>query len=149
MSAGAQGGGVVRVEGARQLRRTLTEAGEDLSDLKATHKRVAEIAARAGQGLAPVITGALAASVRGTGSKTAATIKAGGKRVPYAKAIHWGRMMWPSKTATPRPPRTRHEAFIYPHLFLTRGARDTEPEWVRLYLESIDDALNKIEGAHK
>ena len=125
----AQPAGIVQVEGARELRRSLKAAGDDLSDLKAAHKQAAEIGVRAVQPITPVLTGRLAASVRGAGTTTAAIIRAGKKAVPYAGAVHWGRKMWPSMISTPNPPRKRVYSFIKPRLFIVDGVTDVEPAW--------------------
>jgi hypothetical protein len=122
--------GGVRVEGARELRRTLKRAGDDLSDLKDTHATVARIVA--GAATPPRgPTGRLAASVRGSGTKTASVVRAGRKAVPYAGPIHWG---WRRRNIEAQP-------------FLTTAAASTEPRWVGLFAEALDTALAKVRGA--
>jgi phage gpG-like protein len=121
---------VVRVEGAKNLRRTLRKAGKDLSELKAAHKEAANIAAAAGRGKAPNVSGALAATVRGSGTNTAAIVRAGRASVPYAQVIHWG---WPGHNIAANP-------------FLTEAAQETEPTWFAVYTEAFDNALNQIKG---
>lgn len=123
---------LLQVKGARELRRSLKQAGDDFEDLKAVHKQVADIAARAGIVRAPVgATGRLRNSIRTSGTKTAAVIRAGYKTVPYAGPIHWG---WPD----------RH---IEGQFYLNKGARATEPQWVQIYTDYVNAALDKIEGA--
>ena len=121
----------VQVEGARQLRSTLKAAGDDLSDLKAAHTEAARIAAAAGSSSAPRVTGALAASVRGSGTKTAAVIRAGKASVPYAAPIHWG---WFAKHIKPNP-------------WLSRATQSTEPTWTAVYMNAINQAIEKVKGA--
>ena len=82
MSAG------VRVEGAARLRRELRRAGDDLGDMTAAHRAVANIVAAMAQSTAPRRSGELAATVRGSGTKTRASVRAGYKRTPYAGIIH-------------------------------------------------------------
>ena len=142
----AQPAGIVQVAGARELRRSLKAAGDDLSDLKAAHKQAAEIGVRAVQPITPVRTGRLAASVRGAGTTTAAIIRAGKKAVPYAGAVHWGRKMWPSMISTPNPPRKRVYSFIKPRLFIVDGVTDVEPAWVAVYEKALEEALDKVKG---
>lgn len=120
----------VRVEGAARLRRTLREAGDDLADMKAAHKRAAQIAANASADLAPKRSGRLADTIRSSGTKTAGTIRAGRASVPYANPIHWG---WFRRGIQPQP-------------FLSRGARDSEGRWIREYEDYLDTALEKVEG---
>lgn len=121
---------LIEVEGAKRLRRTLREAGDDLEDLKAAHAAAAKIAAEAAAALAPRRSGKLAATVRSSGQKTAGVIRAGKKRVPYAGVIHWG---WPRRG-------------IEPQLFLTKGARATESTWIPIYEKALEQAIDKIKG---
>lgn len=121
---------LVQIDGARELRRTLRAAGDDLTDLKAANLAAATIAAGTARSLAPVRSGALAADIRPAGTKTAGIIRAGRKRIPYAGVQHFG---WPA----------RH---IQPRLYLTRGAQSTESTWVPLYERALDQALEKVKG---
>lgn len=134
-----------RLEGGRQLRKALKEAGDDLSDLKAAHKRAADIVAAASKGRVPTRTGRLQATIRPAGSNTAATIRAGTKRIPYAACVHWGRMVWPSREVTPKPPRTQHAAFVYPRLYISAAAQKTEPQWIVDYLKTVDEITQRVE----
>ncbi|WP_114856470.1 HK97 gp10 family phage protein [Brachybacterium sp. YJGR34] len=120
----------IRIEGQRELRKTLRQAGDDLEDLKAAHKAAAEVAAGGSKPLAPVRTGNLASTIRAGGTKTSAVIRAGKKRVPYAGPIHWG---WESRGIEPTP-------------FLADGAKNTEPQWVELFYQALDKALKKVKG---
>lgn len=123
--------GQVRLDGSAQFRRTLRKAGDDLTDLKATHKEAAEIAANEAADLAPERTGRLKQTIRSAGTKTAGIIRAGNNsRVVYGGPIQWG---W----------FKRH---IKPQLFLTRGARDSEGRWLPVYEHYVETTLNKIEG---
>lgn len=120
----------IRVEGQRELRRSLRRAGDDLEDLKAVHKAAAEVAAGGANPLAPRRTGDLAGTIRPGGTKTQAVIRAGKKRVPYAAPIHWG---WPARGIEPSP-------------FLADGAKRTEPEWVDLFYEYVNKTIKKVKG---
>ncbi|AVJ48760.1 hypothetical protein SEA_SALLYSPECIAL_12 [Gordonia phage SallySpecial] len=125
--AGAQ----VRVEGARELRRSMRRAELDLAELKETHARVAALVATRGQSAAPVQSGRLAATVRAGATRTAAVVRAGRKSVPYAGPIHWG---WPARGITAQP-------------WLTTAAAESEPAWLAVYTEAVEDILDRIEGA--
>ena len=120
----------IKVEGQRELRKTLRQAGDDLEDLKAAHKAAAEIAAGGSRPLTPVRSAALQGTVRAGGTKTSAVIRAGKKAVPYAGPIHWG---WPARG-------------IEPQSFLADGAKNTEPQWVELFYQALDKALKKVKG---
>lgn len=83
----------VRVEGLRELRKDLRALDDAVGNqmLKDAHKALAEKVIDLALPHVPVgATGALKASVRGLGSISKATGKAGGARVPYAAAVHWG-----------------------------------------------------------
>lgn len=121
---------LVEIDGARELRRTLRAAGDDMEDLKAAHLAAANIAASAARARAPRLTGALAGDIRASGTKTAGIVRAGRKRIPYAGAVHWG---WPARGMKARP-------------YITEGAQQTEPVWVPLYQKEIDKALSKVKG---
>jgi hypothetical protein len=121
----------IRVEGARQLRSSMRRAGLDLDELKATHDRVAQLVAGRGRSSAPVRTGKLAGTVRASGTKTAAVIRAGYARVPYANPIHWG---WPRRGIPANP-------------WLSEAAQASEPAWIGIYTAEVDRILDRIEGA--
>ena len=123
---------VHEVVGGRQLRSSLRKAGDDLSDLKTAHSQAATVAAIGARQRAPVLTGALKATIRASGTKTAGIVRVGNNRkVRYAKPIHWG---WPS----------RH---IAANRFASEGAQATEPTWLLIYERYIDTTVDKIKGA--
>lgn len=121
---------VVEVEGARELRRTMKAAGEDLGDLKDANAEVAAYVAAAARGAAPSVSGRLAGSVRGNRAAASAVVKAGGAAVPYAGPIHWG---WPSRN-------------IAAHPFVADTAAETEPHWTETYREAVQRILDRIKG---
>jgi hypothetical protein len=123
-------GPVVQVEGARELRATLKRAGDDLGDLKGVHDEIARLIAGVAATRAPKLTGRLAGSIRGSGAKTVATVRAGGASIPYAKVIHFG---WPAHNISANP-------------FLVNPAHDTEPVWTRYYLNAVNAILSKVKG---
>lgn len=119
------------VEGGRQLRKSMREAGVDLAELKEANRDAAKIAASASADLAPVRTGRLQKSIRGAGTKTAGVIRAGNNtRAPYGGPIHWG---WFRRHITPQP-------------FLSQGARDSEGRWRPIYERHLDDVIDRIKG---
>lgn len=121
---------LIEVEGARQLRKTLRAAGDDLADLKDANQQAANIAATAAKARAPRRSGTLAGDIRASGTKTAGIVRAGRKKIPYAGPIHWG---WPARGITAQP-------------YMTEGAQSTESIWVPLYQQLMDDALKKVKG---
>ena len=132
----------VYVDGARELRRTLKKAGIDVrTDLKDAHRSAANTVLVRAMQVVPVAPatmrsakpGLLRDSLRPGATQTAAIVRAGKKRVPYAGPIHWG---W----------RKRN---IKPTLFLTKSAKETEPAWVNEYLKKFEDILDNIKGAQQ
>lgn len=123
--------GSVRVEGARQLRRTLKRAGDDLGDLKDANKRAGDIVANAASRSAPRRSGALAGSLRASRAAASATVRGGGARIPYANPIHWG---WPARNIKAQP-------------FLSDAATSTQPVWLPAYEADVKRIVNRIEGA--
>lgn len=125
------GGSRIKVEGGARLRRTLRQAGSDLKDLTAAHSATAQLVANAGRARAPKVSGALAGTIRPSGTKTKAVVRAGFARVPYAGPIHWG---WPARSIPAQP-------------FLSDAATSTEPAWQNIYLAALDKTISKVEGA--
>lgn len=128
-------GKTVQVLGARQLRATLRAAGDDLTDLRDANRAAGDVVAGAGQSRAPRVSGRLAASVRASGTKTAAIVRAGNNRstasaVPYGNPIHWG---WFKRGIRPNP-------------FLSLAAQATEPVWRKPYETALDKAIQKVKG---
>jgi hypothetical protein len=121
----------VRVEGARELRRTLKRAGVSVEDLKDAHAAAGNIVAAAGRGSAPNRSGRLAGTVRASRAAASATVRAGGGRVPYAGVIHWG---WPGHHITAQP-------------WLSEAATRTEPAWLAAYEAGVAKVLDTIRGA--
>ena len=107
--------GGVKVEGLSAVRRDLKKLGGDLDLIKgeflATNKKVAEIVLGDAKRYVPVLSGALAASMKNASTKTAAKIRVGssgrGRKtsnspdlVEYAGPIHFG---WPKRRIKPQP----------------------------------------------
>ena len=123
----------VQVDGASRLRRELRRAGHDLDDMAEAHRTVAGIVAAIAKADAPKRSGALAGTVRGSGTKTRATVRAGYKRVPYAGVIHYG--------TPPGYPRQ-----YQPQPWIQMAAVRHEPRWMRHYQQGVDKALAKVKG---
>lgn len=136
------------IEGLRELRKALRQAEDDFSDLKDTNLKAAEIAARASSALAPIgsgpTRGALKATIRAAGTKTAGIIRAGKKAVAYAGPIHWG---WPNRRrARVFNPRIRGGP-IPAQPFLADGAKNSEGQWLPVYIKTVDGIVRRISGA--
>jgi hypothetical protein len=124
-------GPALQVDGLRTLRRTLKAAGVSLQDLKDAHAQVANLVVRAAEPAAPRRSGALAATMRGSGTQAAAVVRAGRASVPYAGPIHWG---WPARHIKAQP-------WIYD------AAQNSQDQWTGLYLAALEKIIDGIEGA--
>ena len=122
---------VVEVRGAKELRKTLKAAGDNLADLKDVNQAVGNMVATTARGLAPHRSGALAGSIRAARAVGAVTIRAGSGSIPYAGPIHWG---WPARN-------------IAAHPFLSDAATSTEAAWTQLYMDELDKIIDRVEGA--
>lgn len=120
----------LQVQGAAKLRRTLKRAGLSVQDLKDAHKKVAEMVAERSAPDAPRRTGRLAASVRASGTQSAAIVRAGRKSVPYAGVIHWG---WKAHHITAQP-------------WLSEAAESSQTTWEGMYLQAIEKIIDTVEG---
>lgn len=133
----------VEIVGARQLRRSLKAAGDDLTDLKAANAEAARIAASASADLAPRgPSGRLQATIRSAGTKTAGIVRAGNKRVPYAAAVHWGRNYWPNAQHA-----RRTKSKTTPQPFISEGAQNSEGQWLPVYERTVEGIIQRVQGA--
>jgi len=97
---GAQVVDRVEVEGLRELRARLNEAGEGFEKaLPTAHRSIAQIVADAAADRVERVTkhptGRLEATIRGLGSQRDATVKGGSARVPYFGFIDFGGVLEP------------------------------------------------------
>lgn len=118
----------------------MSAAGEDMTDLKEANRAAADTAARASAALAPKMSGALAATIRASGTKTAGIIRAGRKSVPYAGPIHWG---WPTR---PDPLAGIVGGPIEAQPFLSDGAQSSEGQWLPEYIKTVNGIIRRVEG---
>lgn len=109
----------VKIEGLSKLQRDLRKLSTDALDLNkeeflATNKSVAEIIIGDSKKFVPVLSGALAETIRNVSTKKSAKVRAGNIGVLYAGPIHFG---WPSRGIRPNPffydaiDRRRQEVF--------------------------------------
>jgi len=121
----------VRLEGGAKLRRALRDADGALDDLRDLHRRIGLTVQAAAGGIVPRRSGDLAGSIRSSGTKTSAVVRAGYASIPYAGVIEWG---WPARSIDPQP-------------YLTEAAQRTEPEWVGDYQREMQSILDRVAGA--
>lgn len=119
----------VKVTGAKELRKALKHMGDDLSDLTALHRELAEMVASAARQRAPRRSGALAGSIKGKGSTSRASVTAGSRTVPYAGPIHFG---WPARNIAPQP-------------FLYDALDSRKREVVSRYEDRVGDLVKRLD----
>lgn len=129
----------VSVEGARTLRSSLKNAAGDLNDLKALHKKVAAEVLPFALAMTPKDDGDLVSSGRSSGTATTAYLRFGNKRTPYAGATHYG---FPT-TFRDRINRSHNQK---PHPWLLDAVHDSEPFWIEIYWDGINEIINNISG---
>jgi len=100
--------GAVRIENLSATQRDLRKLGGDLDLVKgeflSTNRKVAELVIDGSKKYVPVLTGALAESIRNASTKKSAKVRVGDRsNVPYAGPIHFG---WPAR-------RIKPQSFIY------------------------------------
>lgn len=120
---------LAQVEGVRQFRSAMRRAGDDLADFKDANGRVADYVTSRVIVAMPRKTGRLAATVRGSGTKTQAVVRAGRASVPYAGVITYG---WPARHIKAQP-------------VILDVAHGTEEHWTGLYLNAIQEIIDRIE----
>ncbi|CAB0660738.1 hypothetical protein [Corynebacterium diphtheriae] len=118
------------VEGAARLRRTLKKAGGDLDDLKEANRRAAKAIKPIAEGMAPVLTGRLQASIRVGATRKAGILRAGRKTVAYAGPVHWG---WPAHGIKANP-------------FMSNAAIRNQHVWEKEYIAALEAAIRKVKG---
>jgi hypothetical protein len=124
-------GSIYQVDGARELRRTLKAAGDNLADLKAVNKRVGDLVVGAARPRVPVRSGRLVGSLRPAAAAAKVTIRAGSAGLRYAGPIHWG---WPAHHIAANP-------------FLSDAATTTEDTWVGYYFDELQRLVGDVKGA--
>ena len=126
---GVQGG--IKVEGLSALQRDLRSFGGDLDLNKAefleTNRKVAELVIEGSKRFVPVLSGALAESIRQASTKKSAKVRVGNAPVPYAGPIHFG---WPARRIKPQP-------FIYDAIDGRRA------EVAMLYAQRLTEIQNR------
>ena len=92
----------IKVEGLREVKKQIRRMDDEVSRdmLKEAHRKLAEEVVRDAERNVPVRTGRLKASLRPSGTVSAAAGKVGSRALRYAPVIHWG---WPARGIERRP----------------------------------------------
>lgn len=96
----SSGGVRVRITGLSKTLRAMEKAGASSADMKDLMHALGTTVVTAAVPRARHATGAMASTIRAGRGKTKAVVRAGGARVPYAGAQHYG---WPRRGITPNP----------------------------------------------
>lgn len=84
--------GRVSVKGLSKSVRALEQAGADTQDMRTLMHELGMLVVKAAD--PPVVSGALAGTIRAGRGKTKAVVRAGGRSAPYAAVVHYG---WPAR----------------------------------------------------
>jgi hypothetical protein len=118
----------------------MRDMGEDLGDLRALNVKVASIVWREAVYRAPRDSGDLAVSIRPRATRYRAGVRS---FRPYAAAVHWGR-----KAGAPNlPPSGRlidRPWFIAPQTWAADAGRSTEPKWLPVYVNGLQDLCDRV-----
>jgi hypothetical protein len=109
------------------LRRSLRGVDGGLSDLKATHKKAAEVVANDAKPRARRKTGRMADSIRAAGQARQGVVRAGFARLPYVPVHYFG---WAKRG-------------IQPSKFLDESIDNAEPVWIKIYEKDIDRLMKQ------
>lgn len=130
----AEGTGQLRIKGAKELRRTMKQAGVDMKEMSALNRSAAAVVAPVAASRAPIgppDKGHLQNTVRVGATQKAGIIRVGNARLPYAGKIHYG---------TP-------DGVIAPNPWVVEAAHSTEPQWTEIYWAGLMKIVDKIKGA--
>jgi hypothetical protein len=136
----------VRVDGLRELRREFKAAEGHVKDFSAVNRAVAAVVAPVAKRNAPVLSGALASTIKGSGTATAARIVIGGK--PKGQFYVTRRTRRGEVRVYRNRPITdvRYAYMVEARQRFVRDAIDqTQPEWFGLWEREIDQIVKRFE----
>lgn len=132
----ADDGVVMEVTGLRELVAGFRKINQGLSkEMTKIHKGIAQTIVAEALPSVPVRSGALRASVRGAGTARQAIGRAGGAKVPYAAAQHWG-------TGLRAGLRGPHNIKARP--FLWAAAQKVERGVLDDYADAVEDLIDRV-----
>lgn len=144
-SSSGRGAPTIAVEGAKELARDFRAAGIAAKELSGAYRAIARELVPPAQRGAPKRTGRLAASTRGAGTKTAAILRAGSAKVPYAGPIHFGNPT--AKTYPARRPGASRSSgtlgVIAPNPWLYEVLDERRDEVLASFEEHVGAALRR------
>jgi hypothetical protein len=117
----------ITVEGIKQVTDSLKKLNKDLESNIELNKELSTTLSQKASAMAPVLTGALASSVKGNPSAEKAQILAGSAAVPYAGVIEYG---WPDRNIDAQP-------------YLNPAVNDNMGYIIEKYSDSIQKAIKQ------
>jgi phage gpG-like protein len=119
----------ITVEGIKQVTDSLKKLNKDLESNIELNKELSTTLSQKASAMAPVLTGALASSVKGNPSAEKAQILAGSAAVPYAGVIEYG---WPDRNIDAQP-------------YLNPAVNDNMGYIIEKYNDSIQKAIKQYD----
>jgi phage gpG-like protein len=119
----------ITVEGIKEVTDSLKKLNKDLESNIELNKELSTTLSQKASAMAPVLTGALASSVKGNPSAEKAQILAGSAAVPYAGVIEYG---WPDRNIDAQP-------------YLNPAVNDNMGYIIEKYNDSIQKAIKQYD----
>jgi len=119
----------ITVEGVKEVIDSLKKLNKDLEANLELNKELSTTLSQKASAMAPVLTGALASSVKGNPSAEKAQILAGSAAVPYAGVIEYG---WPDRNIDAQP-------------YLNPAVNDNMGYIIEKYNDSIQKAIKQYD----
>jgi hypothetical protein len=119
----------IEIKGIERFEATIARAAHDIGALHDGFDEAGRIVADAASSSAPVLTGALAASIESMFTGPMGTDISSG--LEYAGPVHWG---VPSRNIEARP-------------FILEGARESEAQWTEALEHDAQKVCDSVKGA--
>lgn len=117
----------ITIQGVKEVTDSLNKLARDLQSNIELNKELSTTLSQKASAMAPVLTGALASSVKGNPSAEKAQILAGSAAVPYAGVIEYG---WPDRNIKAQP-------------YLNPAVNDNMGYIIEKYNDSIQKAIKQ------
>lgn len=129
----------ISVAGLPELNRLLRQIGDEMAqrEVREANKAAAGKIVQRALGRVPVRSGRLKQSVRALATKRSARMLAGGARVPYAQAVHWGTG---PRAGLRGPHNIRRNAFLWD------ARQELAAEVAQEYEAAIDGIIKRLKG---
>jgi len=119
----------ITIQGVKEVTDSLNKLARDLQSNIELNKELSTTLSQKASAMAPVLTGALASSVKGNPSAEKAQILAGSAAVPYAGVIEYG---WPDRNIKAQP-------------YLNPAVKDNMGYIIEKYNDSIQKAIKQYD----